>query len=569
MHITRNQCAVIFFCTVIANFFIHLTFSSQYDDSTRHKTFHLNFDPSLFSPNHSELELHAHISHTINSNVATKLQKENIDGSIFLHLDDDHFEEMGLTTGEKIKLRLHLNSLRELNEPTLRPTTIKGFLSTPLVTTFTQPNAIDAISEAVARSVLKNRPPPKPRLRSKSNANDACLPLSHHIPRPHIDGFVQGVYHVLEPKNLTETVDPTTTTGKVILRGTYARVVKVQKHKNEQIRGMLKNGLWFTLQQSYDDTKYVYAKLIKLHIVAVADKMIVNATSGKSACYLRENVQNYTGSPLHLYIETYDDISKECASQRCGEKEHVRLRSKWIKVHAMKNINQTFPNEDLILFMDAYDTLVTASSEDIILKFMKWKRRMQIVKDDIILFQGSDQHCYPFEQWHWNENVTYHIFGENVTGPQVCQWFRDKNLGRDPALNAGLYIGTARAVSDLMNLVWELRNEDNNGDQGMTQLATWFRKDAVWVDSNSSVLAWARRAMKTDPTMCHDNMHQVPPPVLHFTKGRVKKHLKMCRNFFENVYNGWKTIPDFFESRKNGELERGPFGDETVRQAKS
>lgn len=121
------------------------------------------------------------------------------------------------------------------------------------------------------------------------------------------------------------------------------------------------------------DEKYKTTKelLQKLHIITSANKWI------DSIQYLNRSSLIYGGVPLRIVID-------EDASSHFNKVDTMR------KVHTMVSS----PDNDIILFMDAFDTLVTISAQEIIRRFMALEQKFNL--NNAVVFNGCATKCFPF-----------------------------------------------------------------------------------------------------------------------------------------------------------------------------
>ena len=199
----------------------------------------------------------------------------------------------------------------------------------------------------------------------------------------------------------------------------------------------------------------------------------------------------------------------------------------------MRKVDTMVDPDDLVLFADAFDTLVTISAEEIIRRFDAME--VQHNMTNTIVFNGAGMPCFPFELWQWETETVFTLSnGINVTGTEICNNFRTRFGGNDPCLNSGLYVGRARDVAKLLQFVWENKDLKNFGDQSLIMQATKVFPNVI-VDSNATLLKSAEQLTRSEPSFCKSpHGKDINAGVLHFTSSAEfkAKWLKDCSFFY-------------------------------------
>lgn len=216
----------------------------------------------------------------------------------------------------------------------------------------------------------------------------------------------------------------------------------------------------------------------------------------------------------------------------------------WLPVQQMAQLQTkakahhgvTIANTDYVLFLDGYDTLVQHPAQYIVDRFEHWGIEHGVANlTDFPLFNGGGIGCFPFIQWHkkWHSHFEVNIEGQKFTGKDACAGFKARFGGKSYSLNAGMYMGTAAAVTEFNQLVWSLRDIRHFTDQSTYILAAHLRQKSVYVDTNGTLLQWAKiRDIELGRALCDKSVALPfgPEAALHFTAA-VKLREKCWRRF--------------------------------------
>ena len=184
----------------------------------------------------------------------------------------------------------------------------------------------------------------------------------------------------------------------------------------------------------------------------------------------------------------------------------------------MRKIHKMIPSlDDFVLFVDAYDTLITISAHEIVHRFLLLEQKFNLT--NAIAFNGCImKHCFPFESWQWKTNEAIMLNnGVNVTGTEICDAFRTRFGGDEPCLNSGVYVGRVRDVAQVNQFVWENRNITTFTDQSVFMQVTKVFPNMI-VDSNSTFMT-VTHTHDISSELCAS--HDVNGGILHFS-GRGK-----------------------------------------------
>lgn len=242
----------------------------------------------------------------------------------------------------------------------------------------------------------------------------------------------------------------------------------------------------------------------KLHIVTAANKMV------EAVQLLNQSSFIYGGVPLKVIISR-------------GAHKY------FVKVDAMRNIDTVVHSpDDLVLFADAFDTLVTIPAGDIVRRFAALEEKLGL--NNSVVFNGASAKCFPFESWNWKTDDVFTLSnGVNVTGREVCEGFRRRFGGANPCLNSGLYIGRARDIAEVNQFVWDNRNVVKYmTDQTLYMQAAKVFTNMV-VDSNSTLFRVTHEMDASKSDLCQSKSDA---GVLHFTGKGKGEWIAKCSQFY-------------------------------------
>ena len=137
----------------------------------------------------------------------------------------------------------------------------------------------------------------------------------------------------------------------------------------------------------------------RLHIVTAANKLVDSFQLHNRSSLI------YGGVPLRLHLD------------------ESAVDGWFLKVDTMRKIDSLVPPDDLVVFMDAFDTLVTIPAQEITRRFLALERKFDLT--NAVVFNGCARWCFPFESWGFKTNVSMVLSdGSNVTGKGVYDYFR-------------------------------------------------------------------------------------------------------------------------------------------------
>ncbi|KAL7548473.1 hypothetical protein ACHAWF_011750 [Thalassiosira exigua] len=240
-----------------------------------------------------------------------------------------------------------------------------------------------------------------------------------------------------------------------------------------------------------------------LFIVTAANRL------GGAIEYLNASSLEYAGLPLKIVINE-------------GTHKH------FVKVDVMRKVHTMVPSPDsLVMFVDAFDTLVTISAEEIVQRFASLERKFNLT--NAVAFNGCSNWCFPFELWKWKTNEVITLTnGVKTIGKEICNGFRARFGGDDPCLNSGVYIGRARDVAKVNQFVWDNQNVTSKTDQSLYMQATKVFPNMI-VDSNSTFMT-TTHTWDIESDLCAS--HDVNGGVLHFTGRNKAAWISKCSKFY-------------------------------------
>lgn len=174
---------------------------------------------------------------------------------------------------------------------------------------------------------------------------------------------------------------------------------------------------------------------------------------------------------------------------------HAHRQPHWQKIYALSNLVQHFPPNDLILYADAYDTIVQQDGTVIYNSYLKYVLARNGNTDRALIFNGIGTKCFPYEiqSKAWPSNLLWNLDNARFTGTDACNKFKTKFPGENYALNSGLILGRAYMLQRFMGRVWALRKKPFYTDQS-TVIAVAHVFSDLYVDSNSTLFQrpWRR-----------------------------------------------------------------------------
>lgn len=175
------------------------------------------------------------------------------------------------------------------------------------------------------------------------------------------------------------------------------------------------------------------------------------------------------------------------------------------KVNLMKKYLATVEEDTIVMFIDGYDTFISASKEEILKRYLGFNK-------DIVF--SAEKVCWPDK-------------GLEGLHPQSHTEYR--------YLNSGTYIGTAKALKNLFSA----HIEDHEDDQLYMQKAFLNSQHNIALDVESYIffcLAAAEKDIKIGKNYIVNNATKCTTCVIHGNGGSATKE---C---FENLYDKWKGI---------------------------
>ncbi|KAL9178781.1 hypothetical protein ACHAXT_003912 [Thalassiosira profunda] len=257
-----------------------------------------------------------------------------------------------------------------------------------------------------------------------------------------------------------------------------------------------------------------------LHIISVADKLT------DAVQPLNRSSLLYGGVPLQIVIDGDDKSRKDLVSWNT---DTLLAWKHFVKVDVMRKVDAMVPSpDDLVLFADAFDTLVTISAHEIVHHFNELERKYNLT--NAVVFNGAGSKCFPFEMWKWklDEGVMLSN-GANATGREICDGFRARFGGDNPCLNSGVYVGRARDIAAINQFVWENRGAARRTDQSLFMQASHAYRNMI-VDSNSTFLTVTHLLDVQDSELCASR--NVSGGVLHFTGKNKPEWIAKCSKFY-------------------------------------
>ena len=155
--------------------------------------------------------------------------------------------------------------------------------------------------------------------------------------------------------------------------------------------------------------------------VFVASISISTALSGKPRLHV-VTVANYQALGLDRLLYSAEYFGHEVTVLGMDKP----YPNHFVKVHNTLDFAQSIPSQDLILFVDAFDVMILGTEDEIVSRFLEFKKPC--------LF-GAERNYHP-------KASVFDLIGEYPHSPTSLQY-----------LNSGTYIGYAKYVKDMIRTV--------------------------------------------------------------------------------------------------------------------